>query len=62
MRNAKTPKEDVHYQLIEDTKVLCKNDKLPLSFRRGAAKSTTQGGISDLLLYVTFDCAVSMAS
>jgi hypothetical protein len=26
-RNAKTPKEDVCFQLIEDTKVLCKNDK-----------------------------------
>jgi hypothetical protein len=28
-----------------------------LSFGRGASKSTTQGGIFDLLLYVTFDCA-----
>jgi hypothetical protein len=27
-QNAKTPKEDMHFQLIEDTKVLCKNDKL----------------------------------
>jgi hypothetical protein len=26
--NAKTPKEDISFQLIEDTKVLCKNDKL----------------------------------
>jgi hypothetical protein len=26
-----------------------------LSFRWGTAKSTTQGGIFDLLLYVTFD-------
>ena len=29
-----------------------------LSFGRGALKSTTQGVIFDLLLYVTFDCAV----
>jgi hypothetical protein len=28
-----------------------------VSFGRGASKSTTQGGIFDLLLYVTFDCA-----
>jgi hypothetical protein len=27
-QNAKTLKEDIHFQLIEDTKVLCKNDKL----------------------------------
>jgi hypothetical protein len=27
-KNAKTPKEDIRFQLIEDTKVLCKNDKL----------------------------------
>ncbi len=27
-QNAKTPNEDVHFKLIEDTKVLCKNDKL----------------------------------
>ncbi len=27
-QNTKTPKEDVHFQLIEDTKVLSKNDKL----------------------------------
>jgi hypothetical protein len=27
-QNAKTPKEDMRFQLIEDTKVLCKNDKL----------------------------------
>ncbi len=27
-QNAKAPKEDMHFQLIEDTKVLCKNDKL----------------------------------
>jgi hypothetical protein len=27
-QNAKTPKEDMHFQLIQDTKVLCKNDKL----------------------------------
>ncbi len=26
-------------------------------FGWGASKSTTQGGIFDLLLYVTFDCA-----
>jgi hypothetical protein len=26
--NAKTPKEGISFQLIEDTKVLCKNDKL----------------------------------
>ncbi len=32
------------------------------AFGRGAAKSTTQGGIFDLLLYVTFDCAGSRAS
>jgi hypothetical protein len=35
-QNAKTPMEqDVHFQLIEDTKVLCKNDKLiiPASLR-----------------------------
>jgi hypothetical protein len=28
-----------------------------LSFGRGASKSTTQGGIFDLYMYVTFDCA-----
>ncbi len=28
-----------------------------LSFGRGASKSTTQGGIFDLNMYVTFDCA-----
>jgi hypothetical protein len=27
-QNAETPKEDVRFQLIEDTKLLCKNDKL----------------------------------
>jgi hypothetical protein len=27
-KNAIKPKEDVHFQLIEDTKVLCMNDKL----------------------------------
>jgi hypothetical protein len=27
-QNAKTPKEDMRFQLIEDTKVLCNNDKL----------------------------------
>ncbi len=27
-KNAKTPKKDVHFQLLEDTKVQCKNDKL----------------------------------
>jgi hypothetical protein len=34
-KNAKTPKEDISFQLIEDTKVLCKNDKLiiPVSLR-----------------------------
>jgi hypothetical protein len=37
-RNAKTPKEDVRFQLIEDTKVLCKNDKviIPASLRHRA--------------------------
>jgi hypothetical protein len=36
--NAKTPKEDIHFQLIEDTKLLCKNDKLiiPASLRHRA--------------------------
>jgi hypothetical protein len=28
-----------------------------LSFGRGASKSTTQGGIFDLNMYITFDCA-----
>jgi len=28
-----------------------------VSFGRGASKSTTQGGIFDLLMYITFDCA-----
>ncbi len=28
-----------------------------VSFGRGASKSTTQGGIFDLNMYVTFDCA-----
>ncbi len=28
-----------------------------LLFGRGMSKSTTQGSIFDLLLYVTFDCA-----
>jgi hypothetical protein len=28
-----------------------------LSFGRGASKSTTQGGIFDLIMYITFDCA-----
>ncbi len=34
-QNAKTSKEDVCFQLIEDTKVLCRNDKLiiPASLR-----------------------------
>jgi hypothetical protein len=27
------------------------------SFGRGASKSTTQGGIFDLIMYITFDCA-----
>jgi hypothetical protein len=27
-KNTKTPKEDISFQLIEDTKVLCKNDRL----------------------------------
>ncbi len=27
-QNAKTPKEKIRFQLIEDTKLLCKNDKL----------------------------------
>ena len=27
------------------------------SFGRGASKSTTQGGIFDLNMYITFDCA-----
>ncbi len=27
-KNAKTPKEDKHFQLIEVTKALCRNDKL----------------------------------
>jgi hypothetical protein len=27
-QNVKTQKEDIRFQLIEDTKVLCKNDKL----------------------------------
>jgi hypothetical protein len=37
-QNAKTPKEDICFQLIEDTKVLCKNDKLiiPASLRHRA--------------------------
>jgi hypothetical protein len=37
-QNAKTPKEDVRFQLIEGTKVLQKNDKLliPASLRHGA--------------------------
>jgi hypothetical protein len=26
-KNTRTPKEDMHFQLIEDTKVLCKNHK-----------------------------------
>ena len=30
---------------------------LLLSFGRGASKSTTQGGIFDLIMYITFDCA-----
>jgi hypothetical protein len=30
---------------------------LYILFGQGASKSTTQGGIFDLLLYVTFDCA-----
>jgi hypothetical protein len=29
-------------------------------FGQGASKSTTQGGIFDLKLYITFDCADSM--
>ncbi len=32
-----------------------------VSFGRGASKSTTQGGIFNLKLYITFDCANSMA-
>ena len=28
-----------------------------LSFGWGASKSTTQGGIFDLIMYITFDCA-----
>jgi hypothetical protein len=28
-----------------------------IPFGRGASKSTTQGGIFDLNMYVTFDCA-----
>ncbi len=28
-----------------------------VSFGQGASKSTTQGGIFDLNMYVTFDCA-----
>jgi len=28
-----------------------------ISFGRGASKSTTQGGIFDLNMYITFDCA-----
>ncbi len=28
-----------------------------VSFGRGASKSTTQGGIFDLIMYITFDCA-----
>jgi hypothetical protein len=37
-KNAKTPKEDVRFQLIEDTTVLCKNDKqiIPASLRHRA--------------------------
>jgi hypothetical protein len=37
-QNTKTLKEDTHFQLIEDTKVICKNDKLitPASLRRRA--------------------------
>jgi hypothetical protein len=37
-QNAKTPKEDIRFQLIEDRKVLCKNDKLiiPVSLRHRA--------------------------
>ncbi len=37
-KNAIKPKEDVHFHLIEDTKVLCKNDKLiiPASLRHRA--------------------------
>jgi hypothetical protein len=31
--------------------------KNPVSFGRGASKSTTQGGIFDLIMYITFDCA-----
>ena len=31
--------------------------KRGLSFGRGASKSTTQGGIFDLNMYITFDCA-----
>jgi hypothetical protein len=30
-KNTKTPKEEIRFQLIEDTKVLCKNDKLIIS-------------------------------
>ena len=32
-------------------------DEFPGTFGRGASKSTTQGGIFDLNMYVTFDCA-----
>ncbi len=31
--------------------------KIIISFGRGASKNTTQGGIFDLNMYVTFDCA-----
>jgi general stress protein 26 len=38
-QNERTPKEDMHFQLIEEAKVLCKNDKLiiPASLRHRAA-------------------------
>jgi hypothetical protein len=37
-KNAIKPKEDAHFHLIKDTKVLCKNDKLiiPASLRQGS--------------------------
>ncbi len=44
--------------MVKDGWKECSGESLAgVSFGRGASKSTTQGGIFDLIMYITFDCA-----
>ncbi len=49
-KNAPTPKEDVHFHLIEDTKVPCKNGKLIIPAGRSVGITITSNTLDTHVL------------